>query len=80
MSDVIVPDPYQGLSIRQGDQVVNVHFVEGSTVYYGKYHELAIDCPYHCIGNYRQDKDEFVNAFARAVLDGAQAYSNIEKH
>lgn len=72
-----IPEPYSGLTIRKGEQEINIHFIDDNVVFYGKYADWADDMPEHCIGTYRMDKDIFIGSFTRALNEGAVCYTNI---
>jgi hypothetical protein len=71
---VLIPHPYQGLTVRLGDREANVHEVKDGTVYYGMYRDDPGFYP-ACVGLYRKSAEEFINSLGRAILDGAMVYS-----
>ena len=76
---VLIPQPYQGLTVRLGKREVNVHEVSNGTVYYGMYDDDAEEAPYRMVGAYQTKVDDFVNMLGRAILDGAVTYSLIKE-
>ena len=69
MTDSIVP--VAGLTIRKGDQVANVHFVDDGMVYYTIYHRSR-EIPEEA---FRLPVDQWQDLVAGAMANGAEVVS-----
>lgn len=70
---VTIPHPYRGLTARQGEREVNVHYVKDGTVYYGLYDFADDEAPYHCIGLHRCPVEEFIDRLGGHMARGDAA-------
>lgn len=70
---VPVPHPYRGLTARQGNREVNVHYVRDGQVYYGLYDFDVDDAPYFCVGLYRCPVEEFIDRIGGHMARGDAA-------
>ena len=74
MQSVSVLEPYTGLTVRKGEKEINVHFVDAGVVYYGLYNDRS-----KVFGHLlRKPVIDFMQSLARAINDGAVAYSLVE--
>lgn len=70
---VPIPHPYRGLTARQGNREVNVHYVEKGVVYYGLYDFDDDDAPWHCIGLFQKPEQEFIDQLGGHMARGDAA-------
>jgi len=72
-------DIYAGLSARKDNFSINIHFLDGDRVFYGKYDDRATENPFNCVGMYRTQIDKFQREFFDEIAAGAIPYTLIRE-